>query len=633
MGFEHLERIVPDTSVIIEGVVSRAMAEGTLNPTEIFIHNAVVDELEHQANSGHETGYLGLEELKRITTLCSSRGIPCTVTGPQPGQFEIDHAKDGAIDDMIRQLALAKEATLLTADRVQRLVAEAIGVPTHFIEFDVGTREGTALDQFFSEGTMSVHLLEDARSVAKVGRPGGWRFEELPGILQRNDIQAIAKSIVEQAGARRDSYIETERKGSTIVQLGPYRTVIAKPPFASKWEITAVRPVAKLGIEDYQLSEKLKDRLSHHAEGVLIAGSPGEGKSTFVQALAAMYAATNKIVKTIEAPRDLVVPAEVTQYSLSHASGEEIRDVLLLNRPDYTVFDEMRNTNHFQLYADLRLSGVGMVGVMHATKAIDAIQRFIGRIELGVIPHVVDTVLFIKAGAIQKTFSVSMQVKVPSGMTEADLARPIVVISDFETEKAEYEVYTYGEQTVVIPVADTPQSGDPTLRLASQAIREYMLQYADKVVVEMPAAGSAVVYVPKHSIGQVIGQGGKTIQQIEADLGIKIDVRDRDELKQKHHGGNPQSKPSATVERSQFDERPSEPSGTRIAHDLVFNKKAIVIEVGGGHASKDVNFYDGAKYLLTATVNKKGQIIISRDASQGAAVMHAVKHGDLRLYA
>jgi len=40
-----------------------------------------------------------------------------------------------------------------------------------------------------------------------------------------------------------------------------------------------------------------------------------------------------------------------------------------------------------------------------------------------------------------------MEVKVPSGMTEADLARPVVTVKDFETNKLEYELYSYGEET------------------------------------------------------------------------------------------------------------------------------------------------------------------------------------------
>ena len=105
--------------------------------------------------------------------------------------------------------------------------------------------------------------------------------------------------------------------------------------------------------------------------------------STFAQALAEHYAGLNKIVKTIEAPRDLILPDNITQYAISHGDAQEIHDILLLSRPDYTVFDEMRNTADFRLFADLRLSGIGLAGVVHATNPIDAIQRFVGRIELG----------------------------------------------------------------------------------------------------------------------------------------------------------------------------------------------------------------------------------------------------------
>ena len=73
---------------------------------------------------------------------------------------------------------------------------------------------------------------------------------------------------------------------------------------------------------------------------------------------------------------------------------------------------------------------------------------------MGVITQVIDTVIFIKNGFVNKVLELKMTVKVPSGMTEADLARPVVVINDFETGKLEYEIYSYGEQTVVIPVQE-----------------------------------------------------------------------------------------------------------------------------------------------------------------------------------
>ncbi|MBC7131310.1 ATPase, partial [Candidatus Bathyarchaeota archaeon] len=170
------------------------------------------------------------------------------------------------------------------------------------------------------------------------------------------------------------------------------------------------------------------------------------------------YLAMGKIVKTIEAPRDLQLPDEITQYSKVKGDPQEIHDVLLLSRPDYTIFDEMRDTEDFKLYADLRLAGVGMIGVVHATAAIDAIHRFVSRVELGIVPSIIDTVIFIKDGGVEKVYSIENVVKIPHGLKDADLARPVVLIKDFLTGKPEYEMYVFGEKTFVIPVKNKSQN-------------------------------------------------------------------------------------------------------------------------------------------------------------------------------
>jgi ATPase len=228
--------------------------------------------------------------------------------------------------------------------------------------------------------------------------------------------------------------------------------VIVRPPLSDGWEITAVKPVKKLRLEDYNLPPELIKRLNERAEGILIAGAPGMGKTTFAQALAEYYLRMGKIVKTVESPRDMILPDEITQYSKHYSSIGELHDILLLSRPDYTVFDEMRTDEDFKLYADLRLAGIGMIGVVHATSPIDAIQRFIGRVELGMIPSIVDTVIFIKNGRVDKVYELRMTVKLPTGLREVELSRPVIEVRDFLTGELEYEIYTFGEQTVVVPV-------------------------------------------------------------------------------------------------------------------------------------------------------------------------------------
>ncbi|MEI8253634.1 MAG: hypothetical protein WCG25_08065 [bacterium] len=69
-----------------------------------------------------------------------------------------------------------------------------------------------------------------------------------------------------------------------------------------------------------------------------------------------LYLQENHIIKTVESPRDLLVPDSVVQYSFTYGTHDEVRDILLLSRPDYTVYDEIRNKPDFELYKDLRLT-------------------------------------------------------------------------------------------------------------------------------------------------------------------------------------------------------------------------------------------------------------------------------------
>ncbi|MFQ5648257.1 MAG: ATPase, partial [Candidatus Aenigmatarchaeota archaeon] len=177
-----------------------------------------------------------------------------------------------------------------------------------------------------------------------------------------------------------------------------------------------------------------------------------------------------KIVKTFEQPRDLQVGPEVTQYAPLEGDWSKTAEHLLLVRPDYTIFDEIRQTKDFRIFSDMRLAGVGMIGVVHSTSPVSAIQRFIGRIELGIIPNIIDTVINIEAGKICKVYELALLVKVPSGMTEADLARPVVEIRDFATKNLEYEIYTYGAENVIIPVKKGKPS--PVKELALEQVRK-----------------------------------------------------------------------------------------------------------------------------------------------------------------
>ncbi|WP_297469332.1 LAGLIDADG family homing endonuclease [Thermococcus sp.] len=324
--------------------------------------------------------------------------------------------------------------------------------------------------------------------------------------------------------------------------------------------------------------------------------------STFAQALAEWYASMGKIVKTMEKPRDLQVSEEITQYTALNGRMELTGDILLLVRPDYTIFDEMRKTSDFKIYSDLRLAGVGMVGVVHATKPIDAIQRFIGRVELGMIPQIVDTVLFIKAGNVAKVLTLEYLVKVPSGMKEEDLARPVIEVRDFETGELEYEIYTYGEEISVVPVKREEKA--PALRLAEKRLKQEIKKFLPDVYteVEIVSPHKAVIYADEFDIPAIIGKKGKRITELEKRIGISIDVKS-------------------------FAEREAEKPKEKIPVEVEEKKKTIVLRVSPDYAKKPLKFYGGEQYVFTATPSKKGLVKVSKSTPIGKELKRLIDAG------
>lgn len=593
--------VVPDTSVLVNRKLSFIIESGDLDGAKILIPRFVVDELQAQASRGRDTGFEGLEEIKKIRDLCKKHKITLSFEGRRPTMEEINLAKKGRIDALIRDVAAKEGATLITSDYVQALVGEAEGMSVKHIQHEVFDKR-IRIEEFFTPDTQSVHLKTGIVPVAKKGKPGDVKiFKIRKEPMSEKELKGIINQIMSKAHRDPDSFIEIGKQGASVIQMGNYRIAITRPPFSDALEVTAVRPIAKVSLDDYKLHEELKNRILSKSQGIMIAGPPGSGKSTFAASVAEFLSNMGMIVKTFEQPRDLQVGPEITQYAPLEGDWEKTAEMLLLVRPDYTIFDEIRKTKDFRVFGDMRLAGVGMIGVIHSNDPVSAIQRFIGRMELGIIPHVIDTVICIKAGKIEKVLEISLIVKIPTGMEDQDLARPVVEIRDFETKNLEYEIYTYGEENVIIPVSEEQET--PLRKLAIKAVHDEMNKWDKNAQVEFLSDNRILVKVKNDVIPKLIGKGGKTIEEVEKRLGIHISV---------------------------------EPIEATMKHEIPFGLEEtgayFTLKIDNKFTGNQVDVYKNREFVFSPTVGKNGQISVKKNSDLGKRILQAVAEKKLKIF-
>jgi ATPase len=226
------------------------------------------------------------------------------------------------------------------------------------------------------------------------------------------------------------------------------------------------------------------------------------------------------------------------------------------------------------------------------------------------IPSVLDTVVFVERGEVGQVLELSITVKVPTGMIEADLARPVVEVRDFITKKILYEMYSYGEETVVVPISKTISKPRGLTRIAEDHVRSRIqkgLRKGEKVKVEAVTNGSVRVYASKNTIPHIIGKEGKHVQELESKLGVKIDVRD-------------------DLEESVREK------GEKKSYTLKETKQYFVFEFGRKTKGHNYSFFSGDEFVFDGIVGKKGQIKVAKKSELGERVKQLLKHGELEVF-
>ena len=396
------------------------------------------------------------------------------------------------------------------------------------------------LEDLLMEDVHTVFIKADCPPRVKRGSIGQLRLVDVEDAddgkwdtLRMESLQEELVGLVDEHRHRSDCFLEIDRKGCQVIQLGDLRISCAWPPFADAREITIVRPVAKLSLGDYELDQRLIDRLADHHRGVFICGRPGSGKTTLAQAIAE-YLDTDvgAMVKTMEAPRDLQLADRITQYAPLEGDLEKTAEIIFLVRPDFVIFDELRRARYFEIFADVRLACVGLLGVTHANSALEAIQRLIGKVELGLVSQVLDTIIHVEAGQIEQVMELRMTVKPPTGMQE-ELARPVIEVVEFPSGKITHEMFAFGSEIAVVPVEGRKQGAlSPMKTLARDQLVHIIQQWVGvQCQVQFKGESSATIYAPQNMISTLIGKGGENVRQLQDELGgMQLNIESFDEM-------------------------------------------------------------------------------------------------------
>jgi ATPase len=325
-------------------------------------------------------------------------------------------------------------------------------------------------------------------------------------------------------------------------------------------------------------------------------------------------------------------------------------DVLLLVRPDFVIFDELRKNEDFNVFADMRLAGLGMVGVIHANGVQDAIQRFSDRVDFSVLSQIINTIIFVRQGVITKIYNVDFTIKVPEGMANEMHIRPVTIVTDHETGELVIDVFRYDGETIVMPmtaVSSASRKSSPPVqnvgasvipvstirapvplpeinpakenedrpgwKLMEKDIQREIGRYTEGFVdVQMMSDSKAVVYIDDKDVPAAIGKGGKNISAIVNKIGIGIDIKPRSEFDRQQ------------LQTQKSDMEYNLGSGIKIQTD----KKQLTI-VAPEQSGKIVDVFAGKEYLFTATVNEMGEIHLAKNSSIAQEMIRRYQNSEI----
>lgn len=115
-------------------------------------------------------------------------------------------------------------------------------------------------------------------------------------------------------------------------------------------------------------------------------------------------------------------------------------------------------------------------------------------------------------------------------MSQEDLARPVIVVSDYYTGKGMFEIYSFGEQVFAVPIEAAEKVESAVSRYAKRELAEEVRKRTgiQDISIEHLDDHRMVISTSEDTIARIIGRGGSRISELERQLGLKIDVEASD---------------------------------------------------------------------------------------------------------
>jgi len=410
------EKIVPDTSIVINGRLSRMIEGGELGECEIIFPIAVLDELQAQASKGRETGFRGLEEIKRIRRLAEERGISIRFSGERPGLEDIKLAKSGRIDALIRDVAKREGGVLYTSDYVQALVAEAEGVPVRYVA-PYARVERFSFEEYLRPNMISLHLKAGAPPIGRVlvrGSVKAVKLRKTP--CGEDELNRILEEVTAALRMGEEGDLTLLRTDALVIETRAFRISAAKPPFSDSVEVVIQRnPIGDLIREE--AIEELVERCVEDALGVLVVNSDNVYAFPLVERVAEGLQARGRIVKIIGYSRRTTT--STPYYGPMDGDLEKTVEYLSLSRPDYVIFDEVRRPRDFKLIHELRSLGMGVVSFAATRDLEGALDRILESLDPYSLHKTINLIALMRCGRPIEFYDVRLSFRAPSGLSSA----------------------------------------------------------------------------------------------------------------------------------------------------------------------------------------------------------------------